>query len=358
MKVILLRGSYDHYNVNKQSEPASYTINFEDIKEWIRSHGFRRVLIQAPAGLRKMALKLSNELSDLVDFIAIHGGSCWGGCDVAFKHAELVGADAIIHLGHSKFLQRDLIPTYYLECRYRDSLQLFKSLDEASQALKEFEKIGFGTIVQWQDFLNEVKEKLVCMGFEVFSGPPDPPLRYEGQILGCSYNTLFKVSDRVDCFLVVGSKFHGIGLALQTERDVFVIDPEAGRIEDLSMEVGKLLKNRYAYIEKFRGSGRVGVIVSVKPGQCRLELAASLKEMLRGSGKDAEILLMDDVLPEQLMDLPFEAFVNTACPRISVEDQYRMSKPILLPAETLISIGELKWDEVIKTPKYMSMEVV
>lgn len=358
MKVILLLGLSDPYNVNKTLEPTAYSVNFKDVREWIRSQGFNRILIQAPAGLREVALKLSNELSGLLGFVAIHGGSCWGGCDVAFKHAELIGADAIIHLGHSKFLQRDIIPTYYLECRYRDPLQLFKALDEASQILKDFKKIGLGIVVQWQDFLNGIKEKFVGMGFEVFVGSPDPPLRYEGQILGCSYNTLFKVSDQVDCFLVVGSRFHGLGFALQTEKNVYVIDPEAGKIEDLSPEVDKLLRNRYAYIEKFKESKRIGIIVSVKPGQCRLELAMRLRKMLRGSGKEAEILVMDDVLPEQLMGLPFKAFVNTACPRISVEDQYMVGKSILLPAETLISLGNVRWEEVIKTPKYMLMEVV
>ncbi len=344
--------------MEKKSASAAYHIDLEDVKEWIKSHGFRRILIQAPLGLREIALELSDEISTLVNFIAIDGGSCWGGCDVAFKHAKLIRADAIIHLGHSRFLQRDLLPTYYLECRYRDPLRLFKILDELLPRLRDSKRIGIGATVQWQGFLKELKERIESVGFKALVGAPDPPLRYEGQILGCSYNTLFKISDHVDCFLIVGSKFHGLGLALQTGKNVYVIDPEVGRTWDLSREVCELLKTRYAYIERFRESRRIGIVVSVKPGQYRLGLAVELRKILRESGKRAEILVVDDVLPDRLMDSPFDAFVNTACPRISIEDQYRINKPILLPTETLISLGKLSWEEAIKTPKYMLMEVV
>jgi len=342
----------------ERSVTEAYHIDFEDVKEWIKDHGFKHILIQAPPGLRKLTFELSEEITPLVDLVTIHGGSCWGGCDVAYKHAELIGADAIIHLGHSKFLSRDPLPTYYLECRYRNPLSLFKALEDILPRLRDFRRIGIGVTIQWQDFLEELRERIQKIGLEVLVGSPDPPLRYDGQILGCSYNTLFKISDRADCFLIIGSKFHGLGLALQTEKKVYVIDPEIGRAEDLVQEAEKLLKMRYAYIERFRESRRIGVVVSIKPGQYRLGLALKLKKILRESGKRAEILLMDDILPDQLMESAFDAFVNTACPRISIEDQYKINKPILLPAETLISLGKLGWEETIKTPKYMLMEVI
>lgn len=337
---------------------AIYHIDLGEVKEWLRSRGFRRVLIQAPLGLRGMAVEISKELSGITDLVIVHGGSCWGGCDVAFNHAKLTGMDAIIHLGHSKFLQEDLVPTYYLECRYSSPLQLFKALENAPSLLGNSKRVGLGAVVQWQNFLGEVARKMKEAGFEPFVGSPSPPLRYEGQILGCSYNTLFKVADYVDSFILIGSKFHALGLALQTKKVVYLVDPEAGRIEKLNLEAEKYLRTRYAYIAKFKEFRRVGVIVSIKPGQYRLMLAVKLKKIIQESGKYAEILAMDDVLPDQLLDLPFDAFVNTACPRLSIDEQYRMGKPLLLPSEVLISVGELGWEEVIKTPKYTLMEVV
>jgi len=65
---------------------------------------------------------------------------------------------------------------------------------------------------------------------------------------------------------------------------------------------------------------------------------------------------MDDVSLDRLRDSGFRGFVNTACPRLSIEDQMGFEDPILLPAEALVAIGDMLWEEIIKTPKYFLME--
>ena len=334
-----------------------YRIDFEKLEKWIQAGGFKTILIQSPPGLRGAAVELAEKLSHLTETILLHGGSCWGGCDIAFRDAETLKADAIIHLGHARFLEKTPIPTYYLECRYKIPLRLLDALERLESPLAGFKRVGLGLVVQWLDFLGHIRKKLKEMGFDVFVGEPVFPLRYEGQVLGCGYFPLLKISDKVDCFLVIGSKFHGLGLALQTNKRTYAIDPEAGKIFDLEGDVKKLLRSRYAYIERFKRTRRVGVIVSVKPGQLRLKLASKLRKILKRHNKQVEIFVMDDVSESHLKDLPVEGFVNTACPRLSVEDQLEIDKPLLLPAETLIALGELRWRETIRTPKYLLMEV-
>ncbi len=301
-------------------------------------------------------LETAEKLSDLTE-VLLHGGSCWGGCDVAFADAEAVGADGIIHLGHVKFLEREPVPTYYLECRASDPRPLIEILERAMATLRKYGKIGVGLTVQWQEFLDVIREKLGKVGLEVYVGDPVPPLRYPGQVLGCSYSPLLKAVDKVECFLIIGSKFHGLGLALQTEKPVYAADPETGKIFDLEAEIDRILRSRYAYIERFRSSRRVGVIVSIKPGQYRLRSALEIARRLRKAGKRVEILIMSEVQTNYLRDTPLEGFVNTACPRLSIEDQIRLEKPLLLPRETLVAVGELRWEDVIRKPDYMKMEV-
>jgi 2-(3-amino-3-carboxypropyl)histidine synthase len=49
------------------------------------------------------------------------------------------------------------------------------------------------------------------------------------------------------------------------------------------------------------------------------------------------------------MEFPtIDAFVNTACPRISLDDSANFRKPILTKTETLVAIGELPWEELCK----------
>jgi len=328
-----------------------------EVERWVKAKGFGRVLIQAPPGLWPEAVRVSELLKRCGIEAIIHGGSCWGGCDVAYLEARYLGIDAIIHMGHSRFLERDEVPTYYLECRYMDPEPLRSLLGEARDKLDGCRRIGVGLTVQWLDFLDELLIGLRNLGFEPYVGEPMGVLRYRGQVLGCSYYPLLKLEGIVDCYLVIGSMFHGLGLALQTRKATYAGDPQTQRIVRLEESVRNLLKSRYGRIQEFRRARRIGVLLSVKPGQMRAKLAMELKKLIEEAGKISEIVVVDDVREDYLLDLPYEAFANTACPRLSIEDQERFRKPILLPTEVAVALDRLNWEEVIRTPRYMAMKI-
>jgi 2-(3-amino-3-carboxypropyl)histidine synthase len=49
------------------------------------------------------------------------------------------------------------------------------------------------------------------------------------------------------------------------------------------------------------------------------------------------------------MEFPsIDAFVNTACPRISLDDAARFRKPILTVNEALVVVGKLSWEELCR----------
>ena len=336
---------------------SRYRIDLEKIEEWIKAKGFKKILIQAPPGLWPEAVKVSEFLKKNGIEAMIHGGSCWGGCDVAYLEAKSLGLDAIIHMGHSRFLERDEVPTYYLECRYVDPEPLKSLLGEIKDRLSGCKRIGVGLTVQWLDFLDELLTWLRNIGFEPYVGEPIGVLRYRGQVLGCNYYPLLKLEKIVDCYLVIGSIFHGLGLALQTRKPTYAGDPCTQRIVKLEEHVKKLLKSRYSYIQEFRNARRIGILLSVKPGQRRVKLAVKLRRIIEEAGKISEIVVVDDVEEDHLLDLPHEAFVNTACPRLSIEDQNRFKKPILLPMELAVALNRVSWEEIIRTPRYMVMEI-
>ncbi|MEM4497494.1 MAG: diphthamide biosynthesis enzyme Dph2 [Nitrososphaerota archaeon] len=336
---------------------GGYKVEVELARGWVRENRIRRALIQAPPGLRGIANKLVEELSSSLEEALLHGGGCWGGCDLAVAHARAVGADGIIHLGHARFLDEDPMPCIYLECRRADPEPLIRALEGNMKSLEGFERIGLGATVQWLDHIDLLKHLLGGRGIRARTSPPTPPLRYEGQVLGCAYQPLLKLSGEVDGYLVIGSRFHGLGLGLQTEKPIFFLDPELGAMGALGAESEKLLRSRYGYIEEARDARDLGLIVSIKPGQFRMRCAMRLKKLLERAGRKAEILIMDDVDMEMLRNSGFEAFINTACPRLSIEDQERIELPILLPAEALIMLGEARWEEVIRSPRYLAMEV-
>ena len=54
---------------------------------------------------------------------------------------------------------------------------------------------------------------------------------------------------------------------------------------------------------------------------------------------------MREVSPDELLNLGFDCYVNTACPRLAYDDQVRFGKPVLSPQEFEILCGVRTWDD-------------
>jgi 2-(3-amino-3-carboxypropyl)histidine synthase len=319
----------------------------EMLKEWVRNLSPRRVLIQAPPGLIDVAREVSSLLVGMGVEVVFSGGMCWGGCDLALREAAELGCDAIVHIGHAEFVRSHSIPVFYLEHRYQNYEPVASLLPEILKALQDYRRVALGATVQYLDLLERLAEDLRRAGHVVLIGEPSNHLRHRGQVLGCDYSTMTALERDVDAHLVLGSVFHGLGLALISEKEVFAADPHSQKVVPLREMAERVLRKRYAQILAFRTSRKVGVVVSVKPGQMYMGLARWLTGLLKGRGYEAELVVVDEVRPEDL-EGRYEALVNTACPRLSVEDQERFRVPVLLPGEVLVALDVVRWDELLR----------
>jgi len=276
-------------------------------------------ILQVPDGLKRKALKIADELGDVL----IGCESCFGACDLAIQEAKVLGCDKIIHYGHSKIFDTD-IPVEYVELRedYDPTPVLEKDLDK----IKE-EKIGLISSLQFLDSLENAKKFLEKKGKIVKIGKGR---LYQGQILGCDVLSAKIIEKEVEAFLYIGSgKFHPLGIALKTEKPVYVLDVEKREITDLKEIKEKFLKQKYAAIALAKDAKRFGILVSVKLGQLNLELAKEIKKKLEEKGKKAYILVFNEIKPEKLEGLELDCYINTACPRITIENRTEFKKPIL-----------------------------
>jgi len=267
-------------------------------------------LLQIPEGLRTKLLEIADEIGD----VYIDLDSCYGACDIDINKAKLLDCEKIIHYGHSKLIDSD-IPVEYREMRQK--IYITPILEKGFDKIKG-DKIGLVTTIQFLDSLEEIKNFLESKNKQVVMG---------GQVLGCRIPKL-----DVDSYLYVGSgRFHPIGIALETDKPVFALDVEKNRIYEIDKE--KFLKQRYVAIALAKDAKKFGIIVSTKPGQFNLELANKIKKNLQEQGKKPYILVMDEVKPEKLKYLDLDCFINTACPRIAIDNRTLFDKPILNPDE-------------------------
>jgi 2-(3-amino-3-carboxypropyl)histidine synthase len=272
---------------------------------------------------------------------------CYGACDLATDEAEHLGVDLIVHFGHARMVRHEKVPTVYVEAR--STVAVDEAVEDAIPLLKDWSKIGLATTVQHIQLLDQVRERLVRAGKTVVIGDSGR-INYAGQVTGCNYTNVKSIADEVDAFLFVGGgRFHALGIALAASKPTIIADPYEGRAYSISENAQKIVKQRWASIEQALKAKVFGVLVGLKPGQLHLDVALRVKETIEKSGKTCCLLAIKEVTPESLLEFPtIDAYVNTACPRISLEAPAKFSKPVLAVNEFMVVAGEVSWENLLK----------
>ena len=128
-------------------------------------------------------------------------------------------------------------------------------------------------------------------------------------------------------------------------KPVIVADPERGTARDLKEVRDRVLRQRHAAIARAHDAQTFGILVSKKIGQGRMDMALGLKALAEKHGRQASLFLMDLVAPDLLQGYRVDAWVNTACPRIAIEDVLQYKEPMLTPQEFEIVLGEREWTD-------------
>jgi 2-(3-amino-3-carboxypropyl)histidine synthase len=322
-----------------------------ELIEELRRRSPKLILLRLPDGLRPNCAAIAESIARASGAKVIASADpCYGACDLAPEDAEAIGADLIVQIGHSPLGGRRRGDALIIETKAEaDPAPL---IERALDILKAERSIGLATTVQHVHQLDRIREILEASSKEVRIGRPSGWAAYEGQVLGCDYSAAKAVADGVDAFLFFGGgRFHALGLGMVTDKRVIAADPYEGRVVDLTDDAKRLLRARCAAIEAFKAAKRVGVLVCLKGSQKRLREAAELEGLLERRGKRALILSFRDLRAEALLSFSeMDAFANTACPRIAIEDQPAVGRPILNVREAMVALGELSWEEYREDP--------
>ena len=328
--------------------PQLYNLEIERVSEEIRRRSAKRVLLQLPDGLRPQAFTLIGALREQTGVeVLLTGDSCYGACDVAFRQAEALEADLIVHYGHSPMIPETRIPVLYVEARAE--IEVTSLIESALPLIQDWKTVGLAATVQHVHQIGDVAETLRSRKISAVIGKGGGRTTHDGQVLGCDYRSAREVADEADGFLFIGGgRFHPLGLALATGKTVVAADPYTLSVTVFGeKELKRLAMQRMAAITAAKGAQRFGVLISTKPGQFDLSSAEAVCSKLEKQGREAAIICLDEVRPETLANFSeAEAFINTACPRIAVDGLSDLRKPILTVQEAYVLLGERRWEEV------------
>lgn len=312
---------------------GSFEFDIEGTRSELDEIGAEKILLQLPDGLRHKAEEFRREFEQQV---VLWGGSCYGACDIP---SEIGDNDALVHVGHAEIpnLKVDYKVIYLpgKSVRFKDPPQeLFEKLEG---------KVALYAPVQHVNQLEEIAEQISEKGYETVISEGDDRIKYSGQVLGCNYSA--GVED-ADTHLYLGTgRFHPLGLSFAMENDVLMYNPSTGKVDVIGEEArDELLRKRFASISLAREAQKIGIVVSRKGGQQRKKTAERLLEIGEQSGKDMVMIELDEIGKRAIDDLDVDCIINTACPRIVLDDAANYDAILLTPDEFEIAIEKKEWE--------------
>lgn len=322
-----------------------YDLNVNEAIEQIKARDAKRVIIQLPDGLKPLGFNLCREIEAKTGVeVYLTSDPCYGACDLAWEAMNLLQADLIIHCGHAQIPDLNNGRTVCLEARSNAPIE--KPLKEALRMVEGL-RVGLLATVQHIHLLEKASRILRKLGKEVYIGRAGGKLKYDGQVLGCDYTAAMSIRRDVDFYLVIaGGVFHAVGVEAATGKPTIAVDPYIGRAVKVAERVEKLMKTRKALLGRVLEAKRIGILISLKPGQMGRNFAQRVKSKLEHEGKECVLIAGRDLTDLNLNSFTeVDLFINTACPRIAWDDAESFVKPIL-NAEDALTFLESKKDTV------------
>ncbi len=355
-----------------------HDFQLDELVERIKENDHRLIALQVPEGLKMQALEMMDKIEgDSEAKVILAADPCYGACDLVHDKMRMMGVELVAHMGHSQMNIDSGMPTHFIPVTYDGDPEIdpvlpilarHKAIADArvveaespidltnEEARERFldavgrvapltgTKLGLVGSIQHLHLLEDYKSRLESAGFAVTIPVGGARLTFPGQVLGCNYSG---DDPSIGHYLFLGSgDFHPIGLVMHTGKPLALLDPYNGEAGEMSFErIERILRQRMGLIFSVDDAKIFGILIGEKPGQMRRNLAIRCKRLLEKHGKKGYLLALDHVGPELIDFYPVDAFVNTACPRIAIDDAVKYAKPLITPFELEVALGEKQWE--------------
>ena len=390
--------------VKASNLPTAYSFEIVKTVERILQLQANHIALQMPEGLLLYATVLSDvfkRLAPCLTQVSILGDVTYGACCVDDLGAKALGAQLLVHYGHSCLvqLQHTAIPCLYVfveitidVCHLVDCLVL--TLQERGGRVKNANDDDdddnnkkpliylLGTI-QFRHALMEAQTLLQDRGFNV-NIPQAKPLS-PGEVLGCTSPVLTNPSrdsggccsdagsdccvdadkntqdnkreDAIVCFVADG-RFHLESTLISNPHIPLFLryDPYSKTMTEESYLHEKMKSIRYDAIEKARTAQTFGILLGTLGRQGNPAIVSKVQQALKKHKKKSFVLLVSEITPQKLalFSKVVDAWVQIACPRLSVDWGHCLSKtqPVLNPYELHVCLDETKWRAVYPMDYY------
>jgi 2-(3-amino-3-carboxypropyl)histidine synthase len=331
--------------------PSNYSFEIPKTIHRIRSSSSKKVALQFPEGLLLFATTISDILSQFCAGIEtiIMGDVTYGACCVDDYTARALGCDLLIHYAHSCLIPVSVtsIKTLYVFVDIGIDVQHFIATVERNfQPGKIIALVG---TIQFNATIHGVADSLRSGGYGV-QIPQIAPLS-KGEILGCTSPRISlksEATEGADILLYLGDgRFHLESAMIHNpELPAYRYDPYSRKLTRESYDHGELYKLRKQAIITARKAKKWGLILGTLGRQGNPHTLDKVERLCEERGIAVVQLALSEIFPGKLalMD-DVGAWVQVACPRLSIDWGYAFPKPLLSPYEALVALdnSDPKW---------------
>uniref|UniRef100_A0A673JNL7 2-(3-amino-3-carboxypropyl)histidine synthase subunit 1 n=1 Tax=Sinocyclocheilus rhinocerous TaxID=307959 RepID=A0A673JNL7_9TELE len=320
--------------------PANY--NFEIHKTiWrVRQAKAKRVALQLPEGLQMFACVIADIIERFTEAdTLVMGDVTYGACCVDDFTARALGADFMVHYGHSCLIPIDSTEGIKMLYVFVDiQIDTAHFLDTLRFNFPPGHSLALVSTIQFVAALQAASAELKP-DYEVLV-PQCRPLS-PGEILGCTSPRLEK---HVNAIIYLGDgRFHLESIMIANpDIPAYRYDPYSKVFSREYYDHEAMRTTRLQAIESARSAQRWGLILGTLGRQGNPKILEHVESRLESLGRSFTRVLLSEIFPGKLELLAdVDAWVQIACPRLSIDWGTAFSKPLLSPYEVTLNSTDL-----------------
>jgi 2-(3-amino-3-carboxypropyl)histidine synthase len=325
--------------------PKNY--NFELPKTiWrIKQASARRVALQFPEGLLIFACPIADILQEFAGVeTVVMGDVTYGACCIDDFTARALGADFLVHYGHSCLVPIDVTAMDVLYVFVDIRIDLLHFVETVRFNFPPATSLALVSTIQFSTSLQAAKRELE-KDYQIII-PQSRPLS-PGEILGCTSPKL--PASQAQALIYLGDgRFHLESIMISNpDLPAYKYDPYSKEFTIEKYQTQEMHRIRRGEIEKAQRAKKWGVILGALGRQGSPNVLQHIETKLKQKALPYIVVLLSEIFPSKLaLFQDVDAWIQIACPRLSIDWGYAFDKPLLNPYEAEVALGGADWQAV------------
>lgn len=327
--------------------PSNYNFEIHKCVWNIRKHKASRVALQMPEGLLMYSLIVSDILEQFCQVeTVVMGDVSYGACCIDDYTARALDCDFIVHYAHLCLVPIDVTKIKVLYVFVTINIDETHMINTIKKNFDRGSHIAcFGTI-QFNPTIHSVRASLEADEEKpIYIIPPQTMPLSKGEVLGC---TSARFDSNISAMIYVGDgRFHLESAMIHNpEIPAFRYDPYSRKFTRELYDQKQMVAVRTDAINTARSARKIGLILGALGRQGNPQTLDRLETVFAAAGIEVVKIILSEIFPQKLaMFDDIDAFVQVACPRLSIDWGYAFEKPLLTPYEAMVMMKHDVWME-------------